>query len=264
MWDSEYNNLLEEFTSAVEDELLQYVRGLILYGSYQKEINESGWIIPGTSDLDLILIVDVDDVNPKKPPNRLAKIGETLSVFFVHPVYAPILDLTLLEYHDLPAKLGMSFSPLHAESAAKYGNVLLGKNVLENFSYSKKLLSRCAKIQINQSFESIKNGFLHHIVIGQQQLTYEFAELVLDIGHAVLAYKNHFDYVRTEVPEKFADLLGEEFGSSSVDIIYEAKKRRMGSQKMRRKDFLRGSMQFSQRAMKYIRDPFAFDNNQNK
>jgi len=30
MWAEEYNNLKSEFTSAVEDELIQYVRGLIL------------------------------------------------------------------------------------------------------------------------------------------------------------------------------------------------------------------------------------------
>lgn len=261
MWAEEYSNLLAEFSSAVEDELLQYVRGLVLYGSYQKEMIEPGWIVPGTSDLDLILIVDVDDVNPKKPPNRLAKIGEALSVFFVHPVYAPILDLTLLEYHDLPAKLGMAFSPIHAESAAKYGNALLGKNVLENFSYSEKLLARCSKIHINQSFEAIKNGYLHHVVIGQQQLAYDFAEIILDIAHAVLASKRHFDLVRSEIPEKFDIILGDELGASSVDIIYEATKRRMGSQKMRRTDFLRGSMEFSQKVMKYIRDPFTFAEN---
>lgn len=70
MWAEEYSNLLSEFTSAVEDELLQYVRSFILYGSYQKEEFEGpGWIVPGTSDLDLVLIVDVDDINPQKPPS---------------------------------------------------------------------------------------------------------------------------------------------------------------------------------------------------
>jgi hypothetical protein len=264
MWAEEYSNLLGEFTSAVEDELLQYVRGLILYGSYHKERNEPGWIVPGTSDLDLVLIVDVDDVNPKKPPNRLAKIGEALSVFFVHPVYAPILDLTLLEYHDLPAKLGMAFSPIHAESAAKYGEVLLGKNVLENYTYSEKLLARCTKILINQSHEAIKNGYLHHVVIGQQQLAYDFADIIIAMAHATLAYKRHFDIVRSEVPEKFDVILGDEIGASSIDIIYEAKKRRMGSQKMRRTEFIRGSMEFSQKIMKYIRDPFTYDENKNR
>ena len=44
----EYTNLMGDFTSAVEDELLQYVRGLILYGSYQKEQTQGpGWIVPG-------------------------------------------------------------------------------------------------------------------------------------------------------------------------------------------------------------------------
>jgi hypothetical protein len=261
MWAEEYSNLIAEFTSAVEDELIQYVRGLILYGSYQKEQKEGpGWIVPGTSDLDLILIVDLDDVNPKKPTSRLAKIGETLSMFFTHPTYAPILDLTLLEYHDLPSNLGMSFSPIHAESAARHGNVLLGKNVLENYTYSEKLLSRCTKISINQCYESVKSGFLHKDVIGQQQLAYEYADLVLDIAHATLAFKGNFDLVRSEVPERFEEILGEVFGSANIDILYEAKKWRMGSQKMRRNDFLWGTMEFSQQIMKYVRDPFTFEN----
>ena len=261
MWAEEYSNLVAEFTSAVEDELIQYVRGLILYGSYQKEQTQGpGWIVPGTSDLDLILIVDVDDINPKKPPSRLAKIGEALTVFFTHPTFAPILDLTLLEYHDLPARLGMAFSPIHAESAARHGEVLVGKNVLENFTYSEKLLSRCARIRINQSYESVKSGFLHKDVIGEQQLAYEFADIVLDIAHATLAFKGKFDFVRSEVPERFDAILGDDFGSTNIDILFEAKKWRMGSQKMRRSDFLWGTMEFSQKIMKYIRDPFTFEN----
>jgi hypothetical protein len=252
----EYTNLLSEFTSAVEDELLQYVRGLVLYGSYRKELEESGWIIPGTSDLDLVLIVDLDDANPDKPRRRLAKIGEALSVFFVHPVYAPILDLTLLEFHDLPTKLGMQFSPINAIAASQQGKVLLGKNVLENFTYSEKMLNRCAKIMINQGYESIKNGYLHRVVIGEQQLAYEYAEIVLDIAHAALAFTGIFNLVRPEVPEKFDLLLGDKIGADGVDIIYEAKKMRMGSQKMGRSTFLKGCVAFSQSVMRFMRNPF--------
>ncbi|MHA1968295.1 MAG: hypothetical protein ACW964_10880 [Candidatus Hodarchaeales archaeon] len=252
----EYTNLLSEFTSAVEDELLQYVRSLILYGSFRKEQEEPGWIIPGTSDLDLVLIVDLDDANPDKPPRRIAKIGEALSVFFVHPVYAPIFDLTLLEYHDLPTKLGMQFSPVHAVAASQQGKVILGKNVLENFTYSEEMLNRSAKIMINQGYENIKNGYLHRAVIGEQQLTYDFAELVLDIAHATLAFTGILNLARPEVPEKFDLLLGDKIGSGNVDIVYEAKKTRMGSQKMERSGFLRGSVTFSQSILRYIRSPF--------
>lgn len=252
----EYTNLLSELTSAVEDELLQYVKGLILYGSFRKELDESGWVIPGTSDLDLVLIVDLDDANPDKPRRRLAKIGEALSVFFVHPVYAPILDLILLEYHDLPTKLGMQFSPIKAVAASQHGKVILGKNVLQDFSYSEKMLNRSAKIMINQGYESIKNGYLHRVIIGEQQLAYEYAEIVLDIAHAALAFSGIFNLVRPEVPEKFDLLLGDNIGADGVDIIYEAKKMRMGSQKMKQSDFLKGSVAFSQSMMRYIRNPF--------
>ncbi len=254
-WYDEYNNLLNDFTSAVEDELLQYVRGLILYGSYRKEQEEPGWIIPGISDIDLVLIVDIDDINEEKPPRRLAKIGEALSVFFVHPVYSPILDLRLLEFTDLPARIGMGFSPIHAVAAAQYGDVILGKNVLENFTYSEKLLNRCAKIIIHQGYENIKRGYLHR-ELGEQPTCIEFADIILDIAHAALAASGSFDLVRPEVPEKFDQLLGDKIGNEGIDIVYEAKKWRMGSQKMKPSDFLRGSLQLSQSVMKYIRNPF--------
>jgi len=254
-WYDEYNNLLDDFTSTVEDELLQYVRGLILYGSYQKEQEEPGWIIPGISDIDLVLIVDIDDINEEKPPRRLAKIGEALSLFFVHPVYAPLLDLRLLEFTDLPARIGMGFSPIHAEAAAQFGEVILGKNVLENFTYSEKLLNRSAKIIINQGYESIKRGYLHR-ELGEEPTCIEFADIILDIAHAALAANGIFNIVRPEVPEKFDLILGDEIGSDGVDIVYEAKKWRMGSQKMKPPMFLRGSLQLSQRTMTYIRNPF--------
>lgn len=254
-WYDEYNNLLDDFTNTVEDELLQYVRGLILYGSYKKEQEEPGWIIPGISDIDLVLVVDIDDINVEKPQRRLAKIGEALSVFFVHPVYAPILDLRLLEFTDLPARIGMGFSPIHAVAAAKFGQVILGKNVLENFSYSEKLLYRSAKIIINQGYESIKRGYLHR-ELGQEPVCMDFADIILDTAHAVLASSGIFDIVRPEVPEKFDLLLGDNFGNDGVDIVYEAKKWRMGSQKMEPSTFLRGSLQFSQQVITYIRNPF--------
>ncbi len=255
MWSDEYTNLLSEFTSAVEDELLQYVRGLVLYGSYRKEQTESGWIIPGTSDLDLVLIVDLDDINPEKPARRLGKIGEALAVFFTHPVYAPILDLTILDYHDLPVFAGMAFSPIHAVSASM-GEVLLGKNVLKDYSYSEKLLNRCAKIIIAQNFESIKSSFLYRDIIGDQ-LVHDYADLVLDTAHATLAHTGIFNLVRTEVPEKFELLLGDKIESPiAVDVVYEAKKIRMGSQKMKKSEFLTGSLQFTQSIMRYLRNPF--------
>jgi hypothetical protein len=254
-WYDEYNNLLDDLTRTVEEELLQYVRGLILYGSYQKEQKEPGWIIPGISDIDLVLIVDIDDINEEKPPRRLAKIGEALSVFFVHPVYAPIFDLRLLEFTDLPAGIGMGFSPIHAIAAAQYGEAILGKNVLENFTYSEKLLNRSAKIIINQGYESIKRGYLHH-ELGENPVCFEFADIILDIAHAALAAAGNFSLVRPEVPEKFDLLLGDFIGSDNVDIVYEAKKWRMGSQKMKPSDFLRGSLKFAQSVIKYIRNPF--------
>ncbi|UCE13370.1 MAG: hypothetical protein JSV04_14440 [Candidatus Heimdallarchaeota archaeon] len=254
-WYDEYNNLLDDFTNTIEEELLQYVRGLILYGSYKREQEEPGWIIPGTSDIDLVLVVDIDDINVEKPPRRLAKIGEALSVFFVHPVYAPILDLRLLEYTDLPARIGMGFSPIHAVAAAQSGEVILGKNVLEDFTYSEKLLNRSSKIIIHQGFETIKRGYLHR-ELGEEPVCLEFADIILDIAHAALASSGIFNLVRPEVPEKFDLLLGDKIGSAGVDIVYEAKKWRMGSQKMKPSDFLRGSLQLSQAVMRYIRNPF--------
>ncbi len=254
-WHDEYTNLVNDFTSAVEDELLQYVRGLILYGSYRKEQDEPGWIIPGTSDIDFVLVVDVDDINEDKPARRLTKIGEALSVFFVHPVYAPILDLRLLEFTDLPASIGMGFSPIHAVAAAQHGEAILGKNVLENFTYSEKLLNRSAKIIVNQGYENIKRGYLHR-ELGEEQICIEFADIILDIAHAALAASGIFNLVRPEVPEKFDLLLGDKIGSDGVDIVYEAKKWRMGSQKMKPSDFLRGSLKLSQAVLKYIRNPF--------
>ncbi|MFW9778877.1 MAG: hypothetical protein ACFFE8_08485 [Candidatus Heimdallarchaeota archaeon] len=258
MWQEEYQNLLQEFVSAVEDELLQYVRQLSVFGSYQKEQTSGpGWIIPGTSDLDLVLVVDLEDINPEKHTRRLAKIGEALSVFFVHPVYAPILDLTLLEFQDLPVSQGMVFSPIHAVSCSSQGEVLLGKNVLADTSYSEKMLNRCAKTSIAQGLESIKSGFLHRTVFGDHQLTYEFAEIILDMTHSALAAQGVFNLVRSEVPEKFEMIIGDKMEfDGGIDIVYEAKKWRMGSQKMKNADFLVGCLNFSQALNKFIRNPF--------
>ena len=74
--EQEYESCLENIKHVIEDELRQYTRACYLFGSYLREHegNETGWIIPGTSDLDILLVVDTGDPQPEKPIRRLSKI----------------------------------------------------------------------------------------------------------------------------------------------------------------------------------------------
>ena len=65
----EYDSLIRSITELVENELNLYTRNLILYGSYERIYKKNFGTVPpiiaGTSDVDLVLIIDVDDVDPE-------------------------------------------------------------------------------------------------------------------------------------------------------------------------------------------------------
>ena len=251
----EYAALLAELVSTTEAELLPYTRALYLFGSYQKEEKETGWIIPGQSDIDLVLVVDLDDPNPDKPQRRLRKISEILSAFLCHPSYSSILDLSLIEYGDLPQKIGMTFSPLHLYSAAK-GRLVLGKNILNDFSYSPKVIKQSAAVLCYQTYENLKASVLNRPIIGTQNLAFISADCVLEMAHAYLAFKGNLDEVRTHVPDSFSNLMNDNNNTNVVDTVFEAHKWRLGTQKQNKGLFIRDSIEFCHTILQNIRDPF--------
>ncbi|MFX0091021.1 MAG: hypothetical protein ACFFBD_04595 [Candidatus Hodarchaeota archaeon] len=253
---NEYEQIVKEFKEAVEKEMLQYTRSLMLYGSYFRERsgNEgSGWIIPGQSDVDLVWIVDLADKNPLKPVNRLKKLAEMINRFRFEPLYASIFDLVVLEYEDLPPSIGSSFNPLHLVSAAQ-GELLLGRNVLASFNFSKQVLRESAKTSVYESYETFKFAFLHSYRV-LFEIAYIGVNSVLSIAHTLLALETDCKYVRTEVPEQFNEHFHSKFPESMTETVLQAHKFRLGVQNLSHAEFIEKALQFGRAAINYLRSP---------
>jgi len=256
----EYENLINDVVTLIEDELRLYARGLVLYGSYKKYI-ETGTpaFIPGDSDVDLIFLVDTGHPSsPSKPYRRLAKISEILAPVMFDPLYASICDLVLVEYGDLPSSPCDIFNPIHSVEAAK-GKVLFGKsNLLGTFDYPDQTLKFTASTQIHNLYEGLRTAFFRKAFIGDEELMYLGADTVLDVVHYLMAYKSHFSLVRLEAVEKFDNEYGDTFGEKMIECVNNSMKIRLGKLDgiRNKKKYTLETLQFCKMANTVCREPF--------
>ncbi len=253
---NEYECLVNDFKEAVENEMLQYTRSLMLYGSYFRERSGkegSGWIIPGQSDVDLVWVVDVADKNPDKPISRLKKLSELIERFMFEPLYASIFDLVVLEYQDLPPTPGLSFDPLHLVSAAQ-GELLLGRNVLASLNFSESVLHEAARASVYEAYDTFRFSFLH-FHSGLFETAYMGVSTVLNIAHTLLALETDCRFVRIEVPEQFAIHFKTKMPESAAETVLQAHKFRLGVQNISHEELIDRALQFGRNAINYLRSP---------
>lgn len=255
--EQEYESCLESIQRVIEEELQQYTRAMYLFGSYLRERqgSETGWIIPGTSDLDILLIVDTGDPRPEKPLRRLSKISQILAPFFMEPVYAPILDLTILEYSELPPSRCSVFNPIHLEAAAK-GALLFGRDVLKSFNFSDTLLQRAARARILDAYQSLRDAYLRRSA-NVFDLAFLAVDVVLDIAHTILYLQGDQNRVRIEVPEQFLKMNeNERFGPDLSLVPQQAWDMRLGIQKkLTHAAFCERALQFCKTTWHFVRSP---------
>ena len=97
------------------------VKGLILYGSIAKG---DGYYIPGESDIDFYLVVTGEDLL-----ETYDKISQVVEEFRMEPLFAPLLDLRVVEETETVPKSYDALGTLLALGASQ-GKALLGENVL--------------------------------------------------------------------------------------------------------------------------------------
>ena len=188
------DQLIDDLVRTVKEELSLITRNLVVFGSYAKFKNDKDnnfdLFIPGESDIDIALIVDTGLSN--EPTRGLQNVVESLNSILFEPIYAPILDLTILETDiDLPPPIGTNFNLLHLQGAT-VGNVLYGKeDFLKKFQFSKFDLQKAARSEVSKLYSDLKNAYLHRDMYRVPELFWLGVDSVL---LSALTYSNFLKF----------------------------------------------------------------------
>ena len=187
--------LVEDLEKLIKDELSLVTRNLVLFGSYAKfkknPRKNIDFFIPGESDIDIALFVDTSLTND--PTKGLQNIVETLNSILFEPIYAPILDLTIIESDlDLPPPFGANFNLLHLYSAKTSGQVLYGKpDYLEMYKLNQREMQLASLSEANKIYSDLKNAYLHRDMYKVPELFWLGVDSVL---LSALSYANYLNY----------------------------------------------------------------------
>ena len=209
-----YEHIIHDLLRVVKEELTLVTRNLVLFGSYAKvKMNYSGvidYFIPGESDIDLALIIDTS--SSEEPTKLFANIVESLNSILFEPIYAPILDLTILESDvDLPPPSWSNFNLLHLHAANTSSIVLWGKdNFLSTYQYNLTDIKNASRSEMSKIYSDLKNAFLHRDMYRTPELFWLGVDSVL---LSSLTYSNYLKYSLNEptiVKLEVADFLNEQ------------------------------------------------------
>lgn len=218
------------------------VKGLILYGSIAKG---DGFYIPGESDIDFYLVVDGGDIL-----ETYEKINRIIEGFRTEPLFAPLLDLRVVEEEDIRPQPYNAHGTILALGASK-GEVLLGENVLQDVEFPGTVIKEVTKALIVNSYVSYTNILTGGYGLDPYGIALEGSEHVLACAHAYLAYEGETERVRYELPEIFQ----QRYGNSTnfdADTVLEAHRYRLGIQKIDPEEFIRQAFKFCKAIKKQI------------
>lgn len=214
--------LMEDLIRLVKEELSLVTRNLVVFGSYAKykKYPEKNYdlFIPGMSDIDVALIVDTSLTS--EATEGLKSVVESLNSIIFEPIYAPILDLSILESDiDLPNPNG-NFNLLHLYNAKSSGLVLYGKqDYLSYFNLNKQEIQSSAFSVANQIYSDLKNAYLHRDMYRVPELFWMGVDSVLLSG---LTYSNFLN-INNEMPSivklEVAKFLDEQDISENLKVI---------------------------------------------
>ena len=215
--------LMEDLIRLVKEELSLVTRNLVVFGSYAKykkyPQKNDDLFIPGMSDIDVALIVDTSLTN--EATKGLKSVVESLNSIIFEPIYAPILDLSILESDiDLPNPKGTNFSLLHLYDAKSSGLVLYGKkDYLNNFNMNNQEIQSSAFSVANQIYSDLKNAYLHRDMYRVPELFWMGVDSVLLSGLTYSNYLNINNGMPSIVKLEIAKFLDEQDISENLKSI---------------------------------------------
>lgn len=189
------NQLIDDIVRLVKEELSLVTRNLVLFGSYAKfrkeNINNFNYFLPGESDIDIALIVDTGI--SEDPTIGLQNVVESLNSILFEPIYAPILDLTILESDvDMPPPIGANFNLLHLHGARSSGMTLYGKDAyLSDFDISLSEFQSASLAEVSKIYSDLKNAYLHRDMYRVPELFWLGVDSVL---LSALTYSNYLKF----------------------------------------------------------------------
>ena len=255
---NEYKDLLDHLEETLKLRLKPYYRAVYLFGSCERELQQSGWIIPGVSDLDIALIIDTGDLTSYDDGfNPLDEITLVLEEFFLHPIYSTLLDLIIWEYQEFPVTTtGIERDAIMIRAASR-GKLLLGKDILSQVTPAERLIKETALNRLYRAYEQFKQAYYRKSLIGNYDLAYLATDSIFEIAWDVLTFYGYDCKYKAEVPdlflEKFAD--NKKLANFSQNLFQEAMRYRLGNQKLDTTSFINQTLKFFSLLLNLVRNP---------
>ncbi|MHA1668578.1 MAG: nucleotidyltransferase domain-containing protein [Candidatus Heimdallarchaeaceae archaeon] len=203
----EYQNLIDEFSKDIKENLKAEVKSLLLVGSVSKKEH-----IAGESDCDFLIVINEKASAGDKLHKTLEKIGKIITKYLEDPLFASLIDVEILEESDIPKGKESSLYPWTKIIMAQNGKALIGDNPFAKIEVKDEDLKQSAKAMARTFFNQMKD-----LIIFQQDDEYQqlfiAVEAVLGCACAYLYYHGEKEFFRST-----AHMLFEEKYKEKINI----------------------------------------------
>ena len=238
----EYQNLIDEFTKDVKDQLKAEVKSLLLIGSVVTKEH-----IAGESDCDFLIVLK-EKASGENLEKSMEKISKVVYKYLEDPLYGSLLDVEVIGENDIPGKgEGSDYSWTRA-IVAQRGKALIGDNPFAKIDVK--------EADVKESAKEMAAGFLAQIEetsqledIDDYDKLYLAVEAVLGCACAYLYYHGEREFYRSSAIILFEDKYKDKI---NIGPIQTSHRLRLAAKSANTKEFDSKSLKFCKEVNKLI------------
>ena len=194
----EYQNLIDEFTKDVKDQLKAEVKSLLLVGSVVTKEH-----IAGESDCDFLIILK-EKASGDQLEKSMEKISKVVYKYLEDPLYGSLLDVEVIGENDIPGKGEEADYSWTRTIVAQRGKALIGDNPFSKIDIKEADVKESAKEMAAGFLAELKETLQLEDVDDYDKL-YLATEAVLGCACAYLFYQGEREFYRSSAIILFED-----------------------------------------------------------
>ncbi|MCG3216478.1 MAG: hypothetical protein KAS63_07140 [Candidatus Heimdallarchaeota archaeon] len=238
----EYQNLIDEFTKDVKDQLKDEVKSLLLIGSVVSKEH-----IAGESDCDFLIILK-DKASGDKLKKSMEKISQLVHKYLEDPLYGSLLDVEVLSENDIPKKGESSDYSWTRTLVAQRGKALIGDNLFAKVEVKDEDAKESAK-EMAESFLAQMEELTQQKDIDEYDKLYLTAEAVLGCACAYLFFNGEREFYKSSAVILFEDKYRDKI---RIDSVQTSHRLRLAAKSVNTKNFEERALKFCKEVIKEI------------